>query len=317
MSKRNLGAVLILLVGLTGCKVLASKYYFDKGNQLFRDNRYERAIAMYDKAITNDPGFTMAWFYRGSSYFTLYKPGVDDPKNNLRAEEAIRSFEEVLKIDPNNIDSLLSLADLYDKRGKFDQALTYYKKRIANNPKDPAGYYKIADFYAKHEKLDEAIRMYEQRIAINPQDPEGYLYLANFYGSLPVPQFDKSIEQHQKRIPLLQEDPTKLKEVYFNIAVVAWSKSYRSPDITPPDRASAIVIGYDAIDKAIAIDAEYPEAYVYRGLLLREEANKTPGINEAKKRQLLADADTARDMYTTLKKKQKEAAAAAAEGESS
>ncbi len=313
MSKRFLGVTLILLVGLAGCKTLTSRYYFDKGNQLFKDNKYEKAIAMYDRAIEADPGLTMAHFYRGSSYFTLYKPGIKDPKNDMRAEQAIVSFEKVLEIEPQNVNCLLSLADLYDKLGNEEKALVYYKKRIENNPQDPAGYYKLADFYSKHGKIDEAVKSYEQRIVLNPQDPEGYLYLANFYGSLPIPQFDKSIEQHLKRADLLKSDPAKLKEAYYSIAVVAWSKSYRTPDLTPQDRINALKIGYDAVDKAIAIDSEYPEPVIYKGLLLREEAKIQ--TNDAKKKEFIAQADQCRDKYQALKKKQKEAAAAAATSE--
>ena len=312
MSKRALGAVLIMAVCLSGCKVLVRQYYFNKGNTFFRDNKFDRAIVMYEKALEADPECTKAYFYLGSSYLSLFKPGVNDEKNKTRAKKAVDAFTKVLEKEPNNIDALLSLADLYDKDGNFGEALKYYKKRIANNPNDPTGYYVMAEFYRRHGKNEEAAKVYEQRIALDPQNPEGYLYLARFYGDMSPPDFDKSIEAHRRRIALLT-DPKELKEAYYSIGVTAWAKSFRRIDLTVEDRKATLQTGYEALDKAIGIDATYPEPVIYKSLLLREEAKKVAMNDRKRMAELEAEADSLKEEYIALKKKQKEAQAASAE----
>lgn len=308
MSKRALGAALIMLVSLTGCKVLVSKYWFSKGNQLFKDNKFDKAIGMYNKALDADPEFTLAYFYKGMANYSLYKPGVEDEKNKKRADDAITCLSKVLEKEPDNQDAMLTLADLFDKLGNETEALNLYHKRIADNPQDATAYYKLADYFAKHGKTDEAVKTYQKRIDLDPNNPEGYLYLARFFESgLPEPDFDKSIEQHRKRIPLLTDDQS-IKEGYYSIAVTAWAKSFRSPDLTAEDRMSTIKTGYEGVDKALEIDPEYPDALIYKGLLIREEAKMLP--EGAAKTELIDKAKALSEQAMAIKKHLKEAEAA-------
>lgn len=306
MSKKALGVALILLVSLTGCNLLICKYWFNKGNQSFKDSKYDQAIKMYDKAIAADPDFALAHFYRGMAYYSLYKPGVDDERNKKRADEAIKSLSTTLEKEPNNQDAILTLADLYDKLGQESEALRLYRKRIEDNPKDATARYKLADYFAKHGKIDEAVKTYQERIDMESTNPEGYLYLARFYSDLPEPQFDKSIEQHKKRIPLLT-DSAALKEAYYSIAVTAWAKSFRSPDLTDEDRMATVKTGYEAVDEALKIEPEYPEALIYKGLLIREEAKMK---SDPEKAPLLDQAKALQEQAMAIRKRLKEAEAA-------
>lgn len=309
MRIRALGVALILLFSLTGCKVVVSKYWFNKGNTQFKEGKFSEAIAMYDKAIEAQPDYKLAHFYRGMAYYTLYKPGIDDQKNKTRATEAMLSLGKVLEIDPNNKDAMLTLADLYDKQGNEGEALRLFLRRIEMNPEEPSGYYKLADYFSKHGDNAKAVDTYEKRIALDPNNPEGYLYLANFFSNLPEPEFDKAIEQHKKRIPLLGDD-NDLKQAWYSIAVVAWAKSFRSPNLTSEERLATVQGGYEAADNALKIDPEYPEALIYKGLLVREEAKMK--TTDAERNALIDQAKSLSEQAMAIRKRQKEAEAAAA-----
>jgi tetratricopeptide (TPR) repeat protein len=59
--------------------------WFDRGNSLLEEGRYEEAIASYDKALEHKPDFHEAWYNRGS--FLSYLG---------RSEEAIANYQQGL-----------------------------------------------------------------------------------------------------------------------------------------------------------------------------------------------------------------------------
>jgi len=61
-----------------------------------------------------------------------------------------------------------------------------------------------------------------------------------------------------------------------------------------------VLKGIEAVDHAIQIKPDYAEALVYKGLLLRLEANMEK--DPAKQKQLLQDADKLRDKANDLRK---------------
>lgn len=62
-----------------------------------------------------------------------------------------------------------------------DQALSYYQKCIAANPKYHSAYYNIAIVYKRMNKVDDAIYWYQKAIEINPRYSYAYNNLGNIY----------------------------------------------------------------------------------------------------------------------------------------
>ena len=56
-----------------------------------RDNKLEKGILQFEKAVKLQPGYVTAWNNLGDAY---------EKKKDLRA--ALKAFEEVLLFDPNN-----------------------------------------------------------------------------------------------------------------------------------------------------------------------------------------------------------------------
>ena len=73
-----------------------------------RENKLEKAIKQFEKAVELQPGYVTAWNNLGDAY---------ESQKDLKS--ALRAFEEVLLFDPNNKvarprrDDLLSRAGMY------------------------------------------------------------------------------------------------------------------------------------------------------------------------------------------------------------
>jgi tetratricopeptide (TPR) repeat protein len=105
MRSRKLLTLLPLLLILASCsrdpKVLAQRYV-DQGNKFFNKARYKEAGIMYRKAFQKDLRF-------GEAY---YRMALNDLKLGAYGE-AVRMLQRAVDLQPNNVDAITKLADLY------------------------------------------------------------------------------------------------------------------------------------------------------------------------------------------------------------
>ena len=127
-----------------GCNKLKARDQLNKGVQQYKASRFEEAIKHFQNAVELDPRLLNARLYLATAYANQYVPGVDSPDNNRNAELAIEQFQEVLKLQPGNLNSLKGIAALYFQMKKFDQAREFHRQVIQNDPNDPEAYYSIA-----------------------------------------------------------------------------------------------------------------------------------------------------------------------------
>ena len=135
-------AVVVSLAG--GCNKLKARDQLNKGVQQYKNAHYDEAIDHFKQAVELDPRLLNARLYLATAYAQQYVPGVDSPDNNRNAELAIEQFQEVLKLQPGNLNSLKGIAALYFQMKKFDQSKDFQRQVIQNDPNDPEAYYSIA-----------------------------------------------------------------------------------------------------------------------------------------------------------------------------
>jgi tetratricopeptide (TPR) repeat protein len=135
-------ATMVLLVA--GCDKLKARDQLNKGVQQYKAAHYEAAIDHFKNAVALDPRLLNARLYLATAYANQYVPGVDSPDNNRNAELAIEQFQEVLKLQPGNLNSLKGIAALYFQMKKFEESKEFQRQVIQNDPNDPEAYYSIA-----------------------------------------------------------------------------------------------------------------------------------------------------------------------------
>ncbi|HVP54798.1 MAG TPA: tetratricopeptide repeat protein [Candidatus Eisenbacteria bacterium] len=133
-------------------KSVAALRAYDEGLVLSRSGKEQDAVKKFEEAVTEDPNFALAYAKLALSYHAL---GFDDKadiasrravtlSDNLPAQEgylieanhaeiandtakAIAAYEKLTRANPDDIDSQLALAGLYEQVSNYDEA----RKRLA------------------------------------------------------------------------------------------------------------------------------------------------------------------------------------------
>jgi len=278
----------VIAASFAGCDKLKitnlkANKHFKTGNKFYTEEKYKKAITEYEAALQLNPKLNSAFYYLGSSYIMVYKPGDESEKNKEFGIKATEYLQKALELNPNNKDIIQALGDINDKMRNFELAEKYYLQVKEFTPNDPVSYYNLAGFYNNNDKYDKAIAMYEQRIALNPADPEGYLYMAGFYQD--KRKWDDAIKNHEIRITKIEESNLEekaknelLADAFYRLGVVCWNKGYQ----TPPDimgsveRLQVVDKGFQALRKSTELSPNFPDPWAYMGLLYNQKAIAEP-----------------------------------------
>jgi len=161
-------------------KSIAALRDYDQGIGLQRDGKNLEAQKQFEAATKEDPTFALAFSKLAQTYSSLgydseaeqsAKKAVGLSQDLPEAEkylisairsqatknypEAIKAYETLAKVSPDNSDVQSALASLYQDSGDLVKARAYYQKLLSSNPKDVAA------------TLDMG------RIAIKSGDPQG------------------------------------------------------------------------------------------------------------------------------------------------
>ncbi|HHS13125.1 MAG TPA: tetratricopeptide repeat protein [bacterium] len=89
---------------------------------------------------------------------------------------ALREWTAAEKVIPNNVDILLSRADMYEPMGRWDEAIQVLNRAIEISPKDSEIPSRLALFHWWTRKYDEAEIYADRAITLGPDETWPYLY---------------------------------------------------------------------------------------------------------------------------------------------
>jgi len=81
-------------------------------------------------------------------------------------------FEGLVRRDPNFVDALMPLAELYTKKGLHEKGLEVDERLSKLRPQDPVVHYNLACSFALCGKKEEAFRALERAIELGYDDFE-------------------------------------------------------------------------------------------------------------------------------------------------
>jgi predicted Zn-dependent protease len=164
-----------------------------------------------------------------------------------------------------------------DKLNEPSEAEPILRRMIEIDPTEPSNYTYLSRIFEENGDYEQAEQLLVKAREMKPNDPGVYMTLATFYNR--QGEFDKSMEALKARAEKEPNNP----EAFYTIAQFYWEKAYRDFTISDADKMKFVMAGNEAIDKAIQLKADYPEALTYKGLLLRVQANleKNPERQQA------------------------------------
>jgi tetratricopeptide (TPR) repeat protein len=316
-SSRTALVAVIATLGLatTGCSQVArlkAMMAFKDGNQLYQQQDYKGASAKYEETLASckgsegdckDPKLTYAYFFLANSYDNQYRPARrGEATNDGMLTKAIDNYKKSTELEQDPKIKKLAMEYLVaaygpDKLNDPSQAEPILRRMIELEPTEPSNYTYLSRIYEENGDYDQAEQLLVKAREMKPNDAGVYVTLAAFYNR--QGEFDKTMEALHARAEKEPNNP----EAFYTIATYYWEKAYRDFTTSQADKIKFVQAGNDAIDKALKLKADYPEALTYKNLLLRVQANleKDP----AKQQSLLKEADQFRDRAMEIQKKQR------------
>lgn len=171
----------------------------------------ERAIALFKVATDSDPSFALAYAGLGEAYWWKYEdtkdpqwvqsatdacarasklnPELSPLQSTLgliyqgtgKQEEAVKSFQKALLLDPTNNTASGGLAKSYQALGQFDRAEAAYSQAINLRPDYWGGYYDLGMYYYRRGQLDQAAAQMQKVISLVPGNSRAYSDLGGIY----------------------------------------------------------------------------------------------------------------------------------------
>jgi tetratricopeptide (TPR) repeat protein len=316
----RLGA-LVAAVGLTltGCgrysisNIRALKAFGD-ANKLYQRTEYAAAVLRYQDVIRLDaqpPIKGFAYFFLGNSYDNQYKPSKKgDPANDANLPKAVENYKLAIQNLSGNgprEPEMRKLAYEYliaaygtDKLDDLAQAEPVAQQLIAMEPNEPTNYEALGNMYEQAKRMDDAERSFKKAVEVKPGDGSSYVILARFYNT--EGNFPKTMEALAGRAQVEPNNP----DAWHTMATYYWDETYRDTRLTPQTKKDYIDKGIAADDKALAINPDYAEAMVYKGILLRMKALTIK--DPAQQKALIDEADKLKEKALEIQKKQNAAA---------
>jgi protein TonB len=157
------------------------------------------------------------------------------------------------------------------------------KRKVAASPADPQAAFDLAKLQEDAGAVADAEATLLKAQRALPTNTDVPIQLAYFYNRRG--QFEKTMTMLQTASRIDPRDA----EIDHMIASFYYDKISHDASLGPVQRGTYIREGIAAADRALAIEPDYMEALVYKGLLLRKRAEAV--TDTAQKTRILAEAD--------------------------
>ena len=127
----------------------------EEAKKLYRDKKYDDALALFQKVVGLDPGNAAAYNGMGLCYHAQGKRDL-----------AIDLFQKSVERDPNVSTVYYNLGRAYGTKQQFDLAIIAYHKAIKKNPEYGFAHFELGNTYFLKKEFTKAKEHYEKAASI-------------------------------------------------------------------------------------------------------------------------------------------------------
>ena len=157
-------------------------------------------------------------------------------------DRAVSLINKALLLRPDYFDAQNNLGIILQETGRFDEAIAAYEKALQIRPDSYQIHFNLGTLFDKQNQAKKAIDSYHRAIQLNPNYAEAYLNLGNIFSE--IGQGDLSIRCYQRAIQITPDQPEML-----NAIGVVLDKQHKLDESESYFR------------KAIKVNSEYAPAY--------------------------------------------------------
>jgi tetratricopeptide (TPR) repeat protein len=221
-----------------------SQIYSEMAASYLKNNRIREAVDTAGQAIKADPNNVEAHRLLSSIYIQMIgRATAQQPPNPETINNAIREFEEIVRIDPSERQAFLMLGRLYQIKGDRNRAMEIYSKFLGLEPGSEEGVTALAKLHMDAGNNAEAIGLLEDFIKQQPESAEAYQTLGEAYSD--TDQYTKAADAY-KRASELDSDNIELKKshaqaLYLSDRIDDAAKLYEDLISADPDDGVALL----------------------------------------------------------------------------
>src|SRR5580704_3672082 len=235
-----------LAEGETSASKAYDSYLQARGHMLRRNKGdVDQAIDMFNQAVKQDPKYALAFAGLSEAYWWKYRFTADTQwvalaqENSKKAlqlndklapvyvtrgiieagtgrhEEAVKSLQTALDLEPINASAGRELAVVYEAMGKLEDSESTLKSGVTLRPSDWTSLYDLGMFYYRQGRYPEAVPLLQRVTEIAPDNNSGYTGLGAVYWM--QGNYDKAIASYKRSLELRKSASafTSLGTIYF------------------------------------------------------------------------------------------------------
>ena len=176
----------------------------EAGVKLFHDGKVEQAVAVLEKAVSEDGTYLPARINLAHAYERLN-----------RFDEAIQEYRRAVILEPQNFFAHNNLGVLLDQKGQYDEAIAEFEGALKSQPGNSMALRNLETAKKNKTTIQERqrqIQSAEENAQVKPEDPNASYHVARVHASygnkkLALQWLDRSLRQGYKEIAQVKSDP--------------------------------------------------------------------------------------------------------------
>jgi tetratricopeptide (TPR) repeat protein len=130
----------VLVVSSSGCGVInriRAKNQLNEAARSYREGRFAEAEQHSREAAELDPNNKTAPMFIARTIHAQYRPGVQNPENVAKAQQAIEAYQQILARNPQDDEAYKAIAYLYESIKEYDKLKQWISARASSETTEP------------------------------------------------------------------------------------------------------------------------------------------------------------------------------------